>query len=212
MADRGKPVWFITGCSTDFGRQIAHEVLGRGWQAVVTARDPSTLADLVAESPENALAVPLDVTEHDQVRAAVLEAEARFGGIDVLVNNAGHFYGAPIEEGEDAEVREMFNVNVFALADVIRTVLPGMRRARRGHIVNIVSVRGLNSVPGSGYYAATKLAVEALSEALGKEVAPFGIKVLAVEPSVFHADFTEKPTDRRLRTDRRAPQATQKMT
>lgn len=189
MADQGKPVWLITGCSTGFGREIAREVLDRGWRAVVTARDPSKVEDLVAGHPGSALALALDVTNPAQVRASVKAAEERFGGIDVLVNNAGYGYLSAVEEGEDTEIRDMFEVNFFGLADVIRTVLPGMRRVRRGHIVNITSVGGLIGNPGSAYYAASKFAVEGLSEALGKEVAPLGIKVMAVEPGPFRTDW-----------------------
>ncbi|MHB1302683.1 MAG: oxidoreductase [Acidiphilium sp.] len=181
------PVWFITGCSTGFGREIAREVLARGWRAVITARDVAKVEDFAADA--NALALALDVTDPAQVRATVAAAEARFGGIDVLVNNAGYGYLAAIEEGEDREIRDMFEANFFGLADLIRTVLPGMRRAGRGHIVNITSVGGLVGNPGSGYYAATKFAVEGLSEALAKEVGPLGIKVTAVEPGPFRTDW-----------------------
>jgi len=163
--------------------------LRRGWRAVVTARDVTKVHDLVESSPEHALALALDVTDPAQVRDAVARAEAHFGGIDVLVNNAGYGYLAAVEEGEDAEIRDMFEVNVFGLADTIRAVLPGMRAAGRGHVVNITSVGGLVGNPGSGYYAATKFAVEGLSEALAKEVAPLGIKVLAVEPGPFRTDW-----------------------
>jgi NAD(P)-dependent dehydrogenase (short-subunit alcohol dehydrogenase family) len=189
MADQNRPVWFITGCSTGFGREIAREVIARGWRAVVTARDVSKVEDLVVGNPDRALALALDVTDGAQVLEAVKAAEARFGGIDVLVNNAGYGYLAAVEEGEDAEIRDMFEVNFFGLADTIRAVLPGMRRLRRGHIINITSVGGLIGNPGSGYYAATKFAVEGLSEALGKELAPLGIKVTAVEPGPFRTDW-----------------------
>jgi NAD(P)-dependent dehydrogenase (short-subunit alcohol dehydrogenase family) len=155
----------------------------------VTARDPSKVEDLVASHPGSALALALDVTNPAQVRASVKAAEERFGGIDVLVNNAGYGYLSAVEEGEDTEIRDMFEVNFFGLADVIRTVLSGMRRVRRGHIVNITSVGGLIGNPGSAYYAASKFAVEGLSEALGKEVAPLGIKVMAVEPGPFRTDW-----------------------
>ena len=186
MTDR--PVWFITGCSTGFGREIAKEVLSRGWRAVVTARDKAKVEDL-AEDQESALALALDVTDPAQVRAAVQQAEQKFGGIDVLVNNAGYGYLAAVEEGEDAEIRAMFEANFFGLADTIRAVLPGMRKAGHGHIVNITSVGGIVGFPGSGYYAATKFAVEGLTDSLAKEVAPLGIKVTAVEPGPFRTDW-----------------------
>ena len=189
MAQQDTPVWFITGCSTGFGRELAQAVLDRGWRAVVTARDASRVQDLVAGHEEDALALSLDVTNAKRVTEAVKAAEDRFGEIDVLVNNAGYGYQAPVEEGEDAEIRAMFEANVFGLAAMIRAVLPGMRSRRRGCIVNISSVAGFIGFPGSGYYAATKHAVEGLSDALAKEVAPLGIKVLCVEPGPFRTDF-----------------------
>lgn len=189
MAQQDTPVWFITGCSTGFGRDLAAAVLGRGWRAVATARDADRVRDLVAGHEGNALALSLDVTSAEQVASAVKAAEDRFGAIDVLVNNAGYGYQAAVEEGEDAEIRAMFEVNVFGLAAMTRAVLPGMRARRRGHVVNISSVAGFIGFPGSGYYAATKHAVEGLSDALAKEVAPLGIKVLCVEPGPFRTDF-----------------------
>jgi NAD(P)-dependent dehydrogenase (short-subunit alcohol dehydrogenase family) len=188
MTEQRKPVWFITGCSTGFGRELARELLRRGKRVVVTARDKSKVEDLATDGA-NSLALALDVTNPTQVRAAVQAAEQKFGAIDVLVNNAGYGYLAAIEEGEDAEIRAMFEVNVFGLADTIRVVLPGMRRAGQGHIVNITSVGGLVGNAASAYYAATKFAVEGLSEGLAKEVAPLGIKVLAVEPGPFRTDW-----------------------
>lgn len=186
--DGGRRVWFITGCSTGFGRQIARLVLDRGEYAVVTARNPQKLSDLVDGHDERALALELDVTEPGQVRETVTLAEERFGHIDVLVNNAGYGYYAAIEEGEEEEARKMFDANLFGLLDVTKAVLPGMR-ARRGHIVNISSVGGLIGYPGSGYYAASKFAVEGASEALSREVEPLGIKVTIVEPGPFRTDF-----------------------
>lgn len=182
-------VWFITGCSTGFGRQIATEVLGRGGRAVVTARDPRKLDDIVEGHGERALSLALDVTNPEQVREAVGKAEERFGRIDVLVNNAGYGYYAAIEEGEEEEARAMFDANLFGLLDIMKAVLPGMRERRGGHIVNISSVGGLIGFPGSGYYAASKFAVEGASEALSKEVEPLGIKVTIVEPGPFRTDF-----------------------
>lgn len=189
MIQQDTPTWFISGCSTGFGRDLAAAVLDRGWRAVVTARDADRVRDLVAGHEGNALALSLDVTDVEQVASAVKAAEGRFGAIDVLVNNAGYGYQASVEEGEDAEIRAMFEVNVFGLAAMTRAVLPGMRARRRGHIVNISSVAGFIGFPGSGYYAATKHAVEGLSDALAKEVAPLGIKVLCVEPGPFRTDF-----------------------
>jgi NAD(P)-dependent dehydrogenase (short-subunit alcohol dehydrogenase family) len=189
MPHQNAPVWFITGCSTGFGRELAKVVLEKGWCAVVTARNPDTLQDFSTGYDGRALVLKLDVTNPAQVAEAVEKAESNFGRIDVLVNNAGFGYLAAVEEGEDAEVRAMFETNVFALAAMTRAVLPGMRRRGSGHIINISSVAGLVGFPGVGYYNATKFAVEGLSEALAKEVEPLGIKVLVVEPGPFRTDW-----------------------
>lgn len=183
------PVWFITGCSTGFGRELARLVLEKGWRVAATARDPRKLDGLLAGHGERGRAIALDVTDHAQVARAVREAEEAFGRLDVVVNNAGYGYLSAIEEGEDAEIRAMFETNVFGLAAVTRAVLPGMRTRRSGHIVNISSQGGMIGFPGSGYYAATKFAVEGLSESLSKEVAPLGIRVLIVEPGPFRTDW-----------------------
>lgn len=188
MADASAPVWFITGCSTGFGRELAKLTLDRGWPTVVTARDRSRLADLV-EGYDNALAVDLDVTDAGQIAAAVEAAEDRFGRIDVLVNNAGYGYQASIEEGEEDEIRAMFDANVFGLFAMTRAVLPGMRSRRKGHVLNITSQAGFIGFPGSGYYAATKHAVEGFSDALAAEGAPIGIKVTCVAPGPFRTDW-----------------------
>jgi NAD(P)-dependent dehydrogenase (short-subunit alcohol dehydrogenase family) len=189
MALNDNAVWFITGCSTGFGRDLATLVLERGWRAVVTARNVATVQDLVARSDGRGLALPLDVTDTGQITAAVRSAEETFGAINVLVNNAGYGYQASIEEGEETEIRAMFDANVFGLAALTRATLPGMRARRRGHIVNISSVAGFVGFPGSGYYAATKHAVEGLSDSLAREVEPLGIKVTCVEPGPFRTDW-----------------------
>jgi NAD(P)-dependent dehydrogenase (short-subunit alcohol dehydrogenase family) len=182
-----KPVWFITGCSTGFGRELAKLVLERGHRTVVTARDPADAHGLAAEG--EALVLKLDVTDQGQIDAAIKAAEDRFGRIDVLVNNAGIGYFAAIEEGDDKQVRHLFDVNFFGLSRMIRAALPGMRHHGTGTIVNFSSVGGLRSFPSLGYYSATKFAVEGLSEALWQEVEPLGIKVIVVEPSGFRTDW-----------------------
>jgi NAD(P)-dependent dehydrogenase (short-subunit alcohol dehydrogenase family) len=189
MAQQDKPVWFITGCSTGFGRELARYALGLGYRVVVTARNPAAVADLAAGHEANALVLALDVVDAAQIAASVAAAEARFGRIDVLVNNAGVGYFAAIEESEDAEVRRMFEINFWGLANMTRAVLPGMRARRSGHIVNISSMGGVRGAPAVGYYNATKFALEGLSEALAQETAPLGIKVLIVEPSGFRTDW-----------------------
>jgi NAD(P)-dependent dehydrogenase (short-subunit alcohol dehydrogenase family) len=182
-------VWFITGCSSGLGRALAGRVLQHGHRAVVTARNPAQLKEFVTMYPNTALVLPLDVTDAGQVAEAVTQAQKVFGRIDVLVNNAGYGYLAAIEEGEEDEVRAMFEANFFGLVALTKRVLPGMRARGRGHIVNISSVGGLIGNPSGGYYNATKFAVEGLSEALAKEVAPLGIRVTAIEPGPFRTDW-----------------------
>jgi NAD(P)-dependent dehydrogenase (short-subunit alcohol dehydrogenase family) len=200
MALNDNPVWFITGCSTGFGRELAQLVLRRGWRAVVTARDASRVEDIVSEHPDQGLALSLDVNDQSQIEDAVRQAEQRFGAIDVLVNNAGYGYQSSIEEGLDEEIRAQFETNVFGLAAMTRAVLPGMRARRRGHIVNISSQAGFIGFPGSGYYAATKHAVEGLSDALSREVEPLGIKVTCVEPGPFRTDWAGRSLQQRRPT------------
>jgi NAD(P)-dependent dehydrogenase (short-subunit alcohol dehydrogenase family) len=182
-------VWFITGCSTGFGFELAKQVLDRGDRAALTARDPSKLKELVSTRGNNAIALALDVTDETAITKAVADAEAHFGKIDVLVNNAGYGYFSAIEEGEDAEIRRQFETNVFGLYSVTRKVLPGMRARRSGHVVNVSSIGGLMAFPATGYYHASKFAVEGFSESLSQEVAPLGIKVTIVEPGRFRTDW-----------------------
>jgi NAD(P)-dependent dehydrogenase (short-subunit alcohol dehydrogenase family) len=186
-ANTEKPVWFITGCSTGFGRELASQALQLGYRTVVTSRNPDDVKDLADKG--EALVLELDVTDQSQINAAIKAAEKKFGGIDVLVNNAGIGYFAAIEEGEDKEVRRMFEINVFGLSRMIQGVLPGMRQRRKGCIVNLSSIGGLRGFPALGFYNATKFAVEGLSEALRREVEPLGIKVIIVEPSGFRTDW-----------------------
>ena len=183
------PVWFISGCSTGFGRELAKLVLARGWRAVVTARDADRVADLAEDADDRALAVSLDVTDQAQIDAAVAQAKAKFGRIDVLVNNAGYGYQASVEEGEESEIRAQFDANVFGLFALTRAVLPIMRAQKSGHVINITSVAGQIGFPGSGYYAASKHAVEGWSDALLAEVKPLGIEVTCVEPGPFRTDW-----------------------
>jgi NAD(P)-dependent dehydrogenase (short-subunit alcohol dehydrogenase family) len=182
--------WFITGCSTGLGRALAAAVLGRGDNAVVTARDVSRVRDLAGQYPGTALAISLDVTDTAQVAAAVRAAHERFGGIDVLVNNAGYGYRAAVEEGDDGDVQRLFATNFFGPVALIKAVLPGMRARRSGAIVNISSIGARRTPEGSGYYAAAKAALEGLSGSLRKELAPLGITVTAVEPGAFRTDFS----------------------
>jgi NAD(P)-dependent dehydrogenase (short-subunit alcohol dehydrogenase family) len=189
MMNRDNPVWLITGCSTGFGRELAKLVLERGWRAVVTARDASKVKDLAEGHGERALVLPLDVTNRAQIDSAVEQAKRHFGRVDVLVNNAGYGYLAAIEEGEDSEVRAMFETNVFGLIDTTKAVLPIMREQRSGLIVNVSSIGGITSFAATGYYHGTKYAVEGLSESLALEVKPLGIDVLIVEPGAFRTNW-----------------------
>jgi NAD(P)-dependent dehydrogenase (short-subunit alcohol dehydrogenase family) len=189
MGQQHSSTWLITGCSTGFGRELARAVVARGYRAVVTARNPDQVEDLVAGHRDRTLALRLDVTDPAQVAEAVRRAEEHFGGIDVLVNNAGIGYFAAVEESDEAEVRRMFEINFFGLARMTRAVLPGMRKRRSGHIINIASICGLAAIPSLGDYCATKFAVEGLSECLALEVGPLGIRVTLVEPSGFRTNW-----------------------
>jgi NADP-dependent 3-hydroxy acid dehydrogenase YdfG len=179
-------VWLITGCSTGFGRALAEKVRDRGERGIFTARNTETINNLATDRTR---AVALDVTDGAQVRDVVGAALREFGRIDVLVNNAGYGYMAAIEEGDEREVRALFDTNVFGLQKVMQAVLPGMRERRSGHVINLSSQGGIVALPASGFYCATKFAVEALSEALSKEIGPLGVKVTLVEPGPFRTDF-----------------------
>jgi len=184
-----KNVWLITGCSTGFGRALAKELLENGYRVAVTARNVEQVKDMVSAYPDTAIALTLDVTNHQQINAGVADTIAHFGQIDVLVNNAGIGYFAAVEESEEDEVRKMFEINVFGLAWMTQAVLPHMRKQRSGHILNIASIGGLRAFPGIGFYNATKFAVDGLSESLSKELAPLGIKVTIIAPSGFRTDW-----------------------
>ncbi|BAX91624.1 oxidoreductase [Mycobacterium shigaense] len=181
--------WLITGCSTGLGRALAEAVVAAGHNVVVTARDVAKVADLADAAPGRALPAALDVTDPGEVAAAVRQADERFGGVDVLVNNAGYGYRSAVEEGDDAEVRALFDTHFFGTVTMIKAVLPGMRARRRGAIVNISSIGATVTPVGSGYYAAAKAAVEGISGALRGELAPLGISVTVVEPGAFRTDF-----------------------
>ncbi len=189
MTNNDKPVWFVTGCSTGFGRELARHTLALGYPTVVTARDPSAIADIAASASDKALAVTLDVTKRDSIDAAVAAAIARFGRIDVLVNNAGYGLEGAVEETSMAEIRHQYDVNVFGLIAVTQAVLPHMRAQHSGHVVNISSMGGLTTFPALTIYNSTKFAVEGLSQGLAYELAPLGIKVTAVAPGGFRTNW-----------------------
>ncbi|MFJ4925654.1 oxidoreductase [Streptomyces sp. NPDC088736] len=190
--------WFITGGGPGgFGMAYAEAALERGDNVVLTARRPELLAEWAGAHGDNVLVLPLDVTDTRGIEEAVAAAEARFGGIDVLVNNAGRGWYGSVEGMTDDAVRRTFELNFFAVVAVLRAVLPGMRARRSGWIVNMSSVAGLRGVTGFGYYTAAKFALEGLTEVLREEVAPLGVRVLAVEPGAFrtraYAGFADEP-------------------
>lgn len=181
--------WLITGCSTGLGNSLARAVLKKGDRAAVTARRTETVSGFTEEFPETALVLPLDVTDEKAIADAVRKAEERFGGIDVLVNNAGYGYRAAVEEGSVEDSKRLFDTNFWGPVALIKAVLPGMREKHSGAIVNVSSIAALQTAPGSGYYAASKCALEGLSGGLRAEVEPLGIKVIVVEPGAFRTDF-----------------------
>ncbi|HVX46223.1 MAG TPA: oxidoreductase [Mycobacteriales bacterium] len=189
MTAAASRVWLITGASSGFGRAIAEAALAAGDSVVGTARRARTLDDLAAAHPGRVAAVALDLTDPARIPDAAAEALAAFGRIDVLVNNAGRGHIGAVEETGDAELRELMQLHLFGPAALIRAVLPQMRERRSGAIVQLSSMGGRFSFPGVGGYSATKFALEGLSEALAKEVEPFGIDVLVVEPGAFRTSF-----------------------
>jgi NAD(P)-dependent dehydrogenase (short-subunit alcohol dehydrogenase family) len=202
MTNKSEHVWFITGCSTGFGQEIARHAFDLGYRVVATARRPSQIDILGADGAVRLLKLPLDVTKSDEVRAAVAAAEGAFGRIDVLVNNAGVGYFGAIEESDENDVRRMFEINFWGLVAVTRAAIPGMRRRRFGCIVNLSSVGGLRGAAGVGFYNATKFAIEGFSEALAAEMRPLGVKVLLVEPSGFRTDWAGRSASAaRIRID-----------
>lgn len=184
-------VWFITGASRGFGLEITREVLSRGDSVVATARDPQAVLDGIPDADDRLLAVAMDVSDPGQISAAVDGAIERFGRIDALINNAGRGLVGSIEETSDAEARAIFDVNVFGLLATTRAVLPHIRAQRSGLVVNLSSVGGFVAWPGWGVYAATKFAVEAISEAMTHELAPLGIRSVAIEPGPFRTNFLD---------------------
>lgn len=190
MSSLQQKVWFITGASRGIGLDIARAALQRGDSVVATARRPET-ATAALGTHARLQVLPLDVTDEAQAVAAAGEAVARFGRIDVLVNNAGYGLLGAVEDASAKEVERQFQTNVFGLLSVTRAVLPHMRRAAKGHVINLSSIGGFASYPGWGIYGATKFAVEGLTEALAMELAPLGIHATAVQPGFFRTDFLD---------------------
>ncbi len=184
-------VWFVTGASRGLGLEIVKEALESGDKVVATVRNsPEKLVSRLGNS-DNLSVVVLDVTHEQRAREAADQAIERFGRIDVLVNNAGFGLLSAVEEATDEEVRENFEVNVFGLLNVTRAILPYMRKERSGHVINISSVGGLTGIVGWGLYGSTKFAVEGLTEAMAKELAPLGIHATVVEPGFFRTEFLD---------------------
>ena len=184
-------VWMVTGAARGIGLRIVEAALAAGDSVVATSRDAASLRERFAGN-DAVLSVPLDVTDEKQAAAAVTAALARFGRIDVLVNNAGFGLLGAVEEASADEVRRLYDTNVFGLLNVTRAALPSMRERRQGHVINISSVGGFRSGPGFGVYCSTKFAVEALSEALHGELAPLGVHVTVVEPGYFRTEFLDQ--------------------
>jgi NADP-dependent 3-hydroxy acid dehydrogenase YdfG len=196
-------VWFITGCSTGFGRHIAKQAIEAGYKVVVTARKVEQIQDLVSGNEVNTLALPLDVTNNEQITNAITQTIEKFGRIDVLVNNAGIGYFSSVEESVEEVTRRMFEINFWGLMHMTDAVLPHMRAQKSGHIINFSSIGGLTSFPTLGYYHATKYAVEGISESLAKELTPFNIAVTLIEPSGFRTDWGGRSS---IKTDTQIPE------
>jgi len=189
MSSNHRKTWLITGTSSGFGHAFASYALEKGYNVVATARNPAKLKDLVAQAPDRVLALTLDVDRPQDAEAAVSAAVERFGRIDVLINNAGYGIVGAVEETPDSALRALMETNFFGAVAVIRAALPTLRAQRSGAIVNISSLGGQLSFAGFGAYSASKFALEGISEALAQEVAPFGVKVLLVEPGNFRTNL-----------------------
>ena len=183
-------VWLISGCSTGFGREIAISALEAGDMVAVTSRNTEDIRDICNKYPSTSVALNLDVTYTDQIIECVRNVISKFGRIDVLVNNAGYGYLSAIEEGEGEEVSKLFNTNFFGALELTKQVLPVMRNQKFGRIINNSSQAGLMANPGTGYYSASKFALEGLMEALDKEVRPLNIFVTSVQPGAFRTDWS----------------------
>ncbi|AXF04647.1 oxidoreductase [Paraburkholderia hospita] len=185
-----KRVWFITGASRGLGALMAKAAIADGNAVVATGRNAAAIAEQLGESPA-VLSVALDVTDEAQAKAAVKAAVEKFGRIDVLINNAGFGLLAAVEESSDADVRRIYDTNVFGLLNVTRAVLPAMRKQRSGHVINISSIVGYQAAAGVGVYSSTKFAVEGITEALHAELKPLGIHATLIEPGFFRTDFLD---------------------
>jgi NAD(P)-dependent dehydrogenase (short-subunit alcohol dehydrogenase family) len=184
--------WLITGASSGLGHALAEYVLAHGDQAVVTASSIAATTELASRYPATALAIPLNVTDPEQRAKGVAQAEERFGGIDILVNNAAVDFIGVLEEQEEQDYRAQFEVNFFGAVALTRLVLPGMRRRGTGTIVNVTSMDGQSSLPGNGYYSASKFALEGFTEALWQEIEPLGLRAMVIEPGSFRTGIQHR--------------------
>ncbi len=189
-------VWLITGCSSGFGAALAAHVLARGQRVIATARNITTLDELVARHPENCRALALDVTDSAQVKDVIAQAVKEFGQLDVIVNNAGYGLIGAFEELGSEQIARNFNTNFFGSLEVIRAALPTLRAQGSGHIVNISAAAVISNYAGFSIYGATKWALEGVSESLAAELKPLGIKVTIVQPGPFRTDFIARSLDR----------------
>lgn len=185
-----QPVWFITGASKGFGLELVSQLLEQGHRVAATSRDVARLRRVVGIESTSFLPMAVDLTTETSVGEAIRATVGQFGRIDVVVNNAGYGQLGSLEELTNDEARASFEVNVFGTLNVIRQVMPQLRKQQSGHILNLSSIAGITgNFPGWGIYCATKFAVEGLSESLAAEVAPFGVKVTIVEPGYFRTEF-----------------------
>jgi NAD(P)-dependent dehydrogenase (short-subunit alcohol dehydrogenase family) len=193
MMEQNKHVWFITGANKGLGAAIAKEALECGFKVVAAARNPSSIKEVLGESP-NLLPIRLDITNQEEIHAAVNEALDRFGRIDVLVNNAGYGLLGYFEELSDKLVRQQMETNVFGTMNLTRAVLPVMRRQREGLVVTVSSTSGIKAVEGDSVYCASKFALEGWMEGMSIDLKPFGIRCLIIEPGPFRTDFFKEKT------------------
>jgi NAD(P)-dependent dehydrogenase (short-subunit alcohol dehydrogenase family) len=200
MSKGSVKTFFITGVTSGLGRAFAEGALAAGHRVIGTVRRQEDADVFSAVSPDSAFPLLLDVTNYESIPAIVGEVEERIGPIDVLVNNAGYGHEGALEESSMGDLQRQFAANVFGPVAMIKAVLPGMRKRRRGHIVNVTSMGGFITMPGISFYCGSKFALEGISEALGKEVAPFGIRVTSLAPGQFRTEWAGRSMDRTPRS------------
>jgi NAD(P)-dependent dehydrogenase (short-subunit alcohol dehydrogenase family) len=200
MAEFSNRTFLITGVSSGLGSAFAAGALVAGHRVIGTVRRPEDAAAFEAQAPGRAHALELDVTSFDAIPARIAAETSRHGPIDVLVNNAGYGHEGVLEESSIDDLKRQFDANVFGAVAMIKAVLPGMRERRRGHIVNVTSMGGFITMPGISFYCGSKFALEGISESLGKEVAPFNVRVTALAPGQFRTDWAGHSMDRTARS------------